>query len=137
MTLQGTPLIYLAYLSTDRGRVRLQDISRGRTNLAVKPYTRGICRLFRSGTPTLGVARPPDPTCGMTSTSSHDFPPVRACIFDVDGLLINSEDIYTEAYNNILHSYGKLDLPWSVKARQQSRGREVSKLYSRNHLHPS
>ena len=56
--------------------------------------------------------------------SSH-FPPVRACIFDVDGLLINSEDIYTEIYNNILHSYGKPDLPWTVKAKQQSRGREV------------
>lgn len=52
--------------------------------------------------------------------------PVRACIFDVDGLLINSEDIYTEAYNNILQRYGRPDLPWTVKARQQSRGREVS-----------
>ncbi len=49
--------------------------------------------------------------------------PVRACIFDVDGLLINSEDIYTDIYNNILRSYGKPDLPWSVKAKQQSRGR--------------
>ncbi|KAL2049996.1 hypothetical protein ABVK25_009723 [Lepraria finkii] len=51
------------------------------------------------------------------------FPPIRACIFDVDGLLINSEDIYTEIYNNILHSYGKPSLPWSIKAKQQSRGR--------------
>ena len=53
------------------------------------------------------------------------FPPVRACIFDVDGLLINSEDIYSKIYNNIIHSYGgKLDLPWSIKAKQQSRGRD-------------
>ncbi|KAH0541565.1 hypothetical protein FGG08_003977 [Glutinoglossum americanum] len=52
------------------------------------------------------------------------LPPVRACLFDVDGLLINSEDIYTEAYNNILHSCGKPSLSWSVKARQQSRGRQ-------------
>ena len=58
-------------------------------------------------------------------TNKAAFPPVRACIFDVDGLLINSEDIYTEIYNNILHSYGKPDLPWSIKAKQQSRGREV------------
>jgi pseudouridine-5'-monophosphatase len=57
--------------------------------------------------------------------SSTVFPPIRACLFDVDGLLINSEDIYTEAYNNILHSYGKPSYPWSVKARQQSRGRLV------------
>jgi len=54
------------------------------------------------------------------------FPPVRACIFDVDGLLIDSEDIYTEVYNNILRGYGKSDLPWSVKTKQQSRGRAVS-----------
>ena len=54
------------------------------------------------------------------------FPPVRACIFDVDGLLINSEDIYTDIYNNILHSYGKPDLPWRIKAKQQSTGRQVS-----------
>ncbi|CAD6564657.1 MAG: Pseudouridine-5'-phosphatase [Alectoria sarmentosa] len=57
-------------------------------------------------------------------TKNATFPPVRACIFDVDGLLINSEDIYTDIYNNILHSYGKPDLPWSIKAKQQSRGRQ-------------
>ena len=56
------------------------------------------------------------------------MPVVRACIFDVDGLLINSEDIYTEAMNNLLHEYGKPDLPWSIKARQQSRGRPVRSL---------
>ena len=53
------------------------------------------------------------------------FPPVRACIFDVDGLLVNSEDIYTEIYNNILHSFGRPDLPWSIKSKQQSGGRQV------------
>jgi pseudouridine 5'-phosphatase len=57
--------------------------------------------------------------------STTNFPSVRACIFDVDGLLINSEDIYTEAYNNILHSYGRPSYPWGVKARQQSRGHPV------------
>ncbi|KAF2095396.1 haloacid dehalogenase-like hydrolase [Rhizodiscina lignyota] len=50
------------------------------------------------------------------------FPPVRACIFDVDGTLINSEDVYTEIYNNILREYGKPDFPWAIKAIQQSRG---------------
>ena len=53
------------------------------------------------------------------------FPPVRACIFDVDGLLINSEDIYTEAYNNVLRAYGKPDMPWNIKARLQSGGPNV------------
>ena len=57
---------------------------------------------------------------------TRDSPLIRACIFDVDGLLINSEDIYTEIYNNILREHHCPDMPWSVKARQQSRGREVS-----------
>ncbi|KAL9065891.1 MAG: hypothetical protein Q9161_007944 [Pseudevernia consocians] len=39
------------------------------------------------------------------------FTAVRACIFDLDDLLINSEDIYTEIYNSTLHSYSKPDLP--------------------------
>ena len=56
---------------------------------------------------------------------THSFPAVRACIFDLDGLLINSEDIYTEAYNIVLHEYNKPDLPWSIKARLQSGGRRV------------
>ena len=62
--------------------------------------------------------------------TSATFPPVRACIFDVDGLLINSEDIYTEIYNNILRTYGRPDLPWSIKSKQQSGGRQVLLLAS-------
>jgi pseudouridine 5'-phosphatase len=58
-------------------------------------------------------------------TEEPKFPPVRACIFDVDGLLINSEDIYSEIYNQILHEYGAPDYPWRIKATQQSRGRDV------------
>ncbi|KAL8676166.1 MAG: hypothetical protein Q9224_007316, partial [Gallowayella concinna] len=53
---------------------------------------------------------------------SNMFPPTRACIFDVDGLLINSEDIYTDVYNKILHCYGRPALKWTTKALQQSRG---------------
>lgn len=52
---------------------------------------------------------------------------VRACLFDMDGLLIDSEDVYTEATNTILHEHGKPSLPWSVKARLQGRpGPEVN-----------
>ncbi|KAF2871923.1 haloacid dehalogenase-like hydrolase [Massariosphaeria phaeospora] len=54
--------------------------------------------------------------------AATNFPPLRACIFDVDGTLINSEDIYTDIYNEILHSYGKPAYPWAIKATQQSRG---------------
>ena len=53
-------------------------------------------------------------------------PPVRACIFDVDGTLINSEDVYTDVYNHVLHAHGKPSLPWRIKAMQQSKGREVT-----------
>ena len=54
-----------------------------------------------------------------------DLSPIRACIFDVDGLLINSEDIYTITMNNTLHEYNLPDIPWSIKATQQSRDRQV------------
>lgn len=54
------------------------------------------------------------------------YPPIRACIFDVDGTLINSEDIYTEIYNKILGEYGRPAYPWEIKATQQSRGTPVS-----------
>ncbi|KAK4186722.1 HAD-like domain-containing protein [Podospora australis] len=46
-----------------------------------------------------------------------EFPPVRACIFDMDGLLINSEDIITESINQILEKYGKPPVVPSVRAK--------------------
>ena len=67
------------------------------------------------------------------ATSRTALPPVRACIFDLDGTLINSEAIYMEFYKNILHEYGKPDLTWSVNARMQSTGRKVSLLLPRSH----
>ena len=39
----------------------------------------------------------------------------------MDGLLIDSEDIYTEVTNTLLHRYGKPSLPWSIKAQLQGR----------------
>ncbi|KAJ4317832.1 hypothetical protein N0V94_004746 [Neodidymelliopsis sp. IMI 364377] len=48
-------------------------------------------------------------------------PRIRAALFDMDGLLIDSEDIYTEVTNTILARYGKPNLPWSVKAQLQGR----------------
>ncbi|KAI1536582.1 haloacid dehalogenase-like hydrolase, partial [Pyrenophora tritici-repentis] len=58
---------------------------------------------------------------------SKQLPPVRACIFDVDGTLINSEDIYTGIYNSILREYGRPEYPWKIKATQQSRGSRGTK----------
>ncbi|KAI1284313.1 HAD-like domain-containing protein [Xylaria sp. FL0933] len=45
------------------------------------------------------------------------FPPVRACLFDMDGLLINTEDLYTKCANIVLHKYGRPPLPWAIKAQ--------------------
>lgn len=71
----------------------------------------------------------PPPT---TDQNKNSFPNVRACLFDMDGLLIDSEDIYTFCNNIILHQYGKPSLPWSVKAQLQGRpGPEVLLLLSK------
>lgn len=39
----------------------------------------------------------------------------------MDGLLLNTEDLYTAAINTVLHRYNKPSLPWSIKARLQGR----------------
>lgn len=46
---------------------------------------------------------------------------IRACLFDMDGLLLNTEDIYTEVTNVALAKHGKGPLPWSVKINLQGR----------------
>jgi len=51
----------------------------------------------------------------------RSFPRVRACLFDMDGLLIDSEDKYTDITNEILREYGKPLLPWTIKAQLQGR----------------
>lgn len=53
-------------------------------------------------------------------------PPIKACLFDMDGLLLNTEDLITTCVNVILREYGKPDLPWSVKARIQGRTADES-----------
>ena len=58
-------------------------------------------------------------------------PPVRACLFDMDGLLLNSEDLYSECTNAVLREHGKPDLPWNIKAKLQGRpGPEAGKIFS-------
>ncbi|KAF2266939.1 HAD-like protein [Lojkania enalia] len=56
----------------------------------------------------------------MTSQSIPP-PPIRAALFDMDGLLIDSEDIYTDITNTILQRYRRPKLPWSIKAQLQGR----------------
>ncbi|PBP20608.1 haloacid dehalogenase-like hydrolase [Diplocarpon rosae] len=54
-------------------------------------------------------------------TPKKNFPPARACLFDMDGLLLDSEDKYTICTNTVLNKYGKPNIPWSIKAKMQGR----------------
>jgi pseudouridine-5'-monophosphatase len=48
----------------------------------------------------------------------------------MDGLLLDTEDIYTLCVNMILEKYGKGTLPWSIKAKLQGRpGPAANKLF--------
>ena len=88
-----------------------------------KSHTMAATRTeFVSHLASLGHHNSPPPT----DQNQNSFPNIRACLFDMDGLLIDSEDIYTFCNNIILHQYGKPSLPWSVKAQLQGRpGPEV------------
>lgn len=58
----------------------------------------------------------------VNSTDSDlRLPVIRACLFDMDGLLLDTEDKYTEVVNTLLEKYGKGKLPWSIKAQLQGR----------------
>jgi pseudouridine-5'-monophosphatase len=67
-----------------------------------------------NSSPTFRSTLLPSPPPKMPTAS---FPPVRACIFDMDGLLINTEDIYTQCADNVLVRHGRPPLPWSIKAQ--------------------
>jgi pseudouridine-5'-monophosphatase len=45
------------------------------------------------------------------------FSPIRACIFDMDGLLINSEDIITLCMNKLLSKYDRPALTRSIRVQ--------------------
>ncbi|KAG6018594.1 hypothetical protein E4U41_003745, partial [Claviceps citrina] len=60
-----------------------------------------------------------------------DFPPVRACIFDMDGLLLDTEDLYTLCVNLVLQQHNRPPMPWSIKAKLQGRpGPEANRIFS-------
>ncbi|TVY47450.1 Uncharacterized protein LOCC1_G002770 [Lachnellula occidentalis] len=46
-----------------------------------------------------------------------EFPAIRACIFDMDGLLINSEDVITLCINQLLEKYGRPAFTRSIRAQ--------------------
>jgi pseudouridine-5'-monophosphatase len=39
----------------------------------------------------------------------------------MDGLLLNTEDLYTQCTNEMLHRYNRPSLPWRIKAQMQGR----------------
>ncbi|KAL2109284.1 hypothetical protein VUR80DRAFT_2740 [Thermomyces stellatus] len=49
------------------------------------------------------------------------FAPVRACLFDMDGLLLDTEDIATHCHTLVLAKYGRPALPPSIKAKMMGR----------------
>ncbi|KAK0841511.1 hypothetical protein LTR03_009912 [Friedmanniomyces endolithicus] len=61
----------------------------------------------------------------LTPATTHQHPPpprpIRACLFDMDGLLLDSEDKYTTCTNAILARYNRPPLPWHIKAQLQGR----------------
>ncbi|KAF4554791.1 putative haloacid dehalogenase-like hydrolase 6 [Elsinoe fawcettii] len=66
----------------------------------------------------------------MSGPTKSSLPPIRACLFDMDGLLLDSEDKYTACTNAVLSQFGKPNLPWSVKAQLQGRpGPEAGKIF--------
>lgn len=62
--------------------------------------------------PKRTLFRPRKPT-----KTTNRFPAVRACIFDLDGLLINSEDVITRALNHLLEKYGRPVFTPSVRSK--------------------
>lgn len=45
------------------------------------------------------------------------LPTIRASIFDLDGLLINTEELYFHCMSNILSRYNRPPMPRSMKAK--------------------
>ncbi|OQE46454.1 hypothetical protein PENCOP_c001G02872 [Penicillium coprophilum] len=53
----------------------------------------------------------------IMASPKADFPAIRACIFDMSGLLINSEDIIALSTNQLLGKYGRPPLTRSIQAQ--------------------
>lgn len=61
--------------------------------------------------------------CNMTDTTSNSpkFQPVTHVIFDMDGLLINTEDLYTQLFTKICAEYGTT---YTFECKANSMGRK-------------
>jgi len=50
-----------------------------------------------------------------------DYPKITHVIFDMDGVLLDTEHIYTEVTQGIVKKYGKI-FDWSIKSKIIGRG---------------
>ncbi|XP_074657670.1 pseudouridine-5'-phosphatase-like [Tubulanus polymorphus] len=61
------------------------------------------------------------PMASTTTTSemngSADFPKISHVIFDMDGLLLDTETLYTKATQRVLDEYGGKTYTWEVKSK--------------------
>ncbi|RHZ53611.1 hypothetical protein CDV55_104576 [Aspergillus turcosus] len=72
---------------------------------------------FAPNTVTSDQSWPSSSTMARLGTETTTFPSIRACIFDLDGLLINSEDIITQSTNRLLEKYGRPPFTPSIRAQ--------------------
>lgn len=57
----------------------------------------------------------------MSAPSAPPSLPVRAFLFDMDGLLLNTEEIYVRSYKKIINQNGgSKAVPWAMVAEMQS-----------------
>ncbi|KAI9298280.1 HAD-like protein [Neoconidiobolus thromboides FSU 785] len=61
---------------------------------------------------------------------------IQYCIFDMDGLLLDTERVYSEVSNEILSRYGK-EFTWELKAQMMGRNqKDATKLFIDTHNLP-
>lgn len=119
-------LIYLNMSSSARGIQFVSILTRTDIQFAIQVPTTSTYTESLTGTPTTNPHNAGIPTAmsnmnANNIVSTPTFSPVRACLFDMDGLLLDTEDIATQCHNLVLAKYDKPPLPCYVKAQMMGR----------------